>query len=128
MLRHLRFVRYSCALVGGLVLLHATLAHADIHQWEYVNPGDPSQGIQESSQLAPGGAGVDGVPGASLVSLDLSMAYLVNHDLTSAHLSSSNLTNAAFNQANLSAQSFLAPQLLVQISLAPKCKVQPLRV
>jgi uncharacterized protein YjbI with pentapeptide repeats len=91
MLRHSCVVRYSCALVGGFLLLQAGLVRADIYQWEYVNPADHSQGVQQSSTLAPGGAGVDAVPGADLSNLDLSMGYFVSHDLTAANFSQSNL-------------------------------------
>ena len=41
-------------------------ARADIFQWEYINPADPTQGKQQSTTLAPDGAGVDAVPGAYL--------------------------------------------------------------
>ena len=40
----------------------AATARADIFQWEYINPADPSQGKQQSTTLAPDGAGVDAVP------------------------------------------------------------------
>ena len=42
-------------------------AQADIFQWEYINPADPSQGKRQSTTLAPDGAGVDAVPGADLI-------------------------------------------------------------
>ena len=51
-------------------------AQADIFQWEYINPADPSQGKQQSTTLAPDGAGVDAVPGADLAGRDLTMAFL----------------------------------------------------
>ena len=50
---------------------------ADIFQWEYINPADPSQGKQQSTTLAPDGAGVDAVPGADLSDRNLTMAYLI---------------------------------------------------
>ena len=59
-------------------------AHADIFQWEYINPADPSQGKQQSTTLAPDGAGVDAVPGANLYGRNLTMAYLIGADLTNA--------------------------------------------
>ena len=55
---------------------------ADIFQWEYINPADPSQGKQQSTTLAPDGAGVDAVPGADLIGRNLTMAYLIGADLT----------------------------------------------
>ena len=34
----------------------ALVARADIFQWEYINPANPSQGKQQSTTLAPDGA------------------------------------------------------------------------
>src|SRR5262249_45696959 len=90
-------------------------AQADIYQWEYINPADPSQGKRQSTLLAPDGAGVDAVPGAVLNSRNLTMAYLIHADLTgadgisailtNADLSRANLTNAFFGGADLTAAS-----------------------
>jgi hypothetical protein len=55
----------------------APVAHADIFQWEYVNPADPTQGKRQSTTLAPDGAGVNAVPGADLSNRNLTMAYLI---------------------------------------------------
>src|SRR5262245_12081276 len=66
----------------------APAARADIFQWEYINPGDPSQGKQQSTTLVPEGAGVDAVPGADLSGRDLTMAYLIGANLTNANLGS----------------------------------------
>jgi uncharacterized protein YjbI with pentapeptide repeats len=76
-------------------------ARADVFQWEYINPADPSQGKRQSTTLAPGGAGVDAVPGANLRWQNLTMAYLIGADLTFADGESANLTNADLSQANL---------------------------
>ena len=46
-------------------------ARADIFQWEYINPADPSQGRKQSTTLAPDGAGVSAVPGANLSNRNL---------------------------------------------------------
>ena len=35
------------------------VAHADIYQWEYINPANPGQGKQQSTMLAPDGAGAN---------------------------------------------------------------------
>jgi uncharacterized protein YjbI with pentapeptide repeats len=74
------------------VILAATPAHADIFQWEYINPADPSQGKRQSTTLCPDGAGIDAVPGANLGGPDrlgysrhLDMAYLVGADLKGAN-------------------------------------------
>ena len=61
------------------------VARADIFQWEYINPANPSLGKQQSTTLAPGGAGVNAVPGADLSYRNLTMAYLIGADLTGAN-------------------------------------------
>src|SRR5262245_15212426 len=81
--------------------LSVTSARADIFQWEYVNPADPSQGKQQSTTLAPDGAGVDAVPGANLDSRNLSKAYLKGKDLQAASAYFVNLTDAILSEANL---------------------------
>ena len=84
-----RIIRVSAALLSVVAL---PVSHAaDIFQWEYINPADPSQGKQQSTTLAPDGAGVDAVPGADLASRNLTMAYLIGADLTNAHWISSRI-------------------------------------
>src|SRR5688500_19944182 len=70
--------------IAAVMFAFANSAHADIFQWEYINPADPSQGKQQSTTLAPDGAGVDAVPGANLSGLNLTKAYLIGADLTNA--------------------------------------------
>ncbi len=60
-------------------------ARADIFQWEYINPADPSQGKQQSTTLVPDGLGVNPVPGANLSLRNLTMADLIGADLTEAY-------------------------------------------
>src|SRR5262245_20653835 len=74
---------------------------ADIFQWEYINPADPSQGKQQSTTLTPDGAGVDAVPEAGLSARNLNMAYLIGADLTGATMYSTNLTDADLSKAKL---------------------------
>ena len=104
------------AAMFALVTLTAP-AHADIFQWEYINPADPSQGKQQSTTLAPDGAGVDAGPGTNLVGRDLTMAslpgaifisyYSSQNDfgfesfISVANLSTTNLTRADLTGANL---------------------------
>src|SRR5262245_56580562 len=85
----------------------ANAAHADIFQWEYINPADPGQGKRQSTTLAPGGAGGDAMPGALLQLRNLTMAYLVGADLTGAAVAYANLTDADLSQANLANASFI---------------------
>jgi uncharacterized protein YjbI with pentapeptide repeats/CubicO group peptidase (beta-lactamase class C family) len=92
--------------LSPLLLVCATSARADIFQWEYINPADPSQGKQQSTTLAPDGAGVDAVPGANLESSDLTMAYLSGADLTGANAQMATLINADLSQANLTYAGF----------------------
>ena len=67
---------------------------ADIFQWEYINPAEPSQGKQASTALCPGGAGVVPKEFAYLDGLDLTKAFLHGADLTWSSLTAVNLTNA----------------------------------
>ena len=82
------------------------LARADIFQWEYINPADPSQGKQQSTTLAPDGASVNAVPGANLTFRDLTMGYLIGADLTGAYGEAVILTDADLSQANLTNAHF----------------------
>jgi uncharacterized protein YjbI with pentapeptide repeats len=88
------------------LIAFAASARADIYQWEYINPADPSQGKRQSTTLAPGGGGVDAVPGADLSERDLTMGYLVGAALMNANGFASNLTNADLSQANLADADF----------------------
>src|SRR5262245_56681893 len=88
--------------VGLFLVIAVRVARADIFQWEYVNPADPSQGKRQSTTLCWSGAGVDAVPGANLSYLYLPMAYLDGADLTNAYGLSANLTKASLVGANLS--------------------------
>jgi uncharacterized protein YjbI with pentapeptide repeats len=85
-------------------------ARADIFEWEYIIPANPSQGKQPSTTLTPDGAGANAVPGTNLSNRNLTMAYLIGanlgpdeddlgnyyvSDLTGANLSQADLTNAS---------------------------------
>lgn len=82
-------------------LVKPACLHADIFQWEYVNPGNPNQGRQQSATLCVDGEGVSGVPGANLASRDLDKAFLTDANLTGASLVGSYLYEADFSRANL---------------------------
>ncbi len=104
-----------------LLMLLAIPARADIYQWEYVDPLDPSLGKQQSATLAPGGAGVDAVPGADLRFKDLTKAFLIGLDLhetsflratlTDADLSQADLTDADLSRATLSAANLIGAKV-----------------
>ncbi|MCC7086712.1 MAG: pentapeptide repeat-containing protein, partial [Pirellulales bacterium] len=97
----------------AVALVWATVARADIYQWEYVNPGDPMEGKQPSATLCPGGSGVDATPYANLSNRDLTMAYFIGKDLQSAYFLSSNLTDADLSQANLTNAVFESATLTI---------------
>src|SRR6186997_2676702 len=120
-----RFTILITATLLGL-LAPAPVARADIFQWEYINPANPSQGKQPSTMLCPGGAGAIAAPGVNLSNRNLTKAYLIGAylglfpiydqygdlidfipaaNLTGANLSQADLTGATLgtlNNANLS--------------------------
>ena len=86
------------------------IAQADIFEWAWVDPADPSQGKFESDVPTPDGLGRDARNGANLSGLDLTRAYLIETDLiaildrttlTSADLSSARLYHARMAGADL---------------------------
>jgi uncharacterized protein YjbI with pentapeptide repeats len=93
------------------LLISPAPAHADIYQWEYINPADPSQGKQQSTTLAPDGVGVDAVPGADLRVRNLTMAYLIGADVERASFYGATLTDADLRQANLTNSDFYVATL-----------------
>src|SRR5262249_47700848 len=102
-----RFARLQTAIMHGVVALmcmesvESNSARADIFQWEYINPADPSQGKRQSTTLAPGGAGANAVPLANLDGRNLTKAYLIGLDVHDASFVSATLTNADLSQSNL---------------------------
>jgi uncharacterized protein YjbI with pentapeptide repeats len=116
-MRSAKEIRMNCIapLAAPLCLMLAIAAaqtsRADIFQWEYIDPADPSQGKRQSIKLAPGGAGVNAVPDADLVGRNLNMAYLNHSNLTNSDLWYANLTNATLSQANLTAANLWAATL-----------------
>jgi hypothetical protein len=67
------------ALWAGLMLVSCvSTTQAQIYQWQWVNPSDPSQGVVQSSVVCPDGSGVSAGPSANLGGLDLTQAYLID--------------------------------------------------
>ena len=90
------------------LMLLASAANADIFQWEYISPADPSQGKRQSATLAPSGAGVMPGQGVFLSTFNLTMAYLIGADLRNANTVETNFTAADLSGADLTgAQSEL---------------------
>ncbi len=71
-------------------------AFADIYEWEYVDPADPSAGRVESTTPCPDGVGVDAASGVNLDDRNLTQAYLVG-----AHLHYASLLRVDFTRADL---------------------------
>ena len=69
-------MRWFTISVLALAACFATAARGDIYQWEYIDPLQPELGRQQSSTLAPDGAGRNAGPSADLGNLDLTMAWL----------------------------------------------------
>jgi uncharacterized protein YjbI with pentapeptide repeats len=76
-------------------------AWADIYEWEYVNPGNPSLGKRQSNTLTPGGSGLNAAPGEQFNNRNLTQAYFIGADLYRSSFYNDNLTNADFSAANL---------------------------
>src|ERR1700690_3725753 len=93
----------------GLILLAmcAALTRADVYQWEYINPADPSAGKQQSAILCPSGAGIVIGPGVNLIGPDLTQAYLPGADLSSSQCEVVDFTNAEFAQAKFNNALFI---------------------
>ncbi len=109
-----------------MIFASALDARADIFQWEYVNPADPSEGRQESTLLTPDGAGAIAEPGGNLSNRNLTKAFLngaglgpfVGYDeygyissYNRANLTAANLSQADLGYADLSAATLTGVNL-----------------
>src|SRR5688500_5722855 len=88
------------------VFASASASRADLFQWEYINPANPSQGKQQSATLTPDGAGANAAPAAYLAGSNLTKAYLIGANLSDYWLFDDVLGTIHFytdlNGANLS--------------------------
>lgn len=102
------------ASLATLVALFASapVARADIFQWQYINPANPSLGKQQSTTLCPDGAGVYGVSGENLSNRNLTMAYMTGANLAAfpiydengyqiGYVGAANVTGGNLSQADL---------------------------
>jgi uncharacterized protein YjbI with pentapeptide repeats len=94
------------AACSAAVLAAPRSAFADIFEWEYINPANPSLGKRQSTIVCPGGAGANAVPNTNLESRDLTMGYLIGANLTDANLWGADLTTADLSHANLNGTAF----------------------
>jgi hypothetical protein len=119
---------YTVLVTATLAALFAPVpvARADVFEWEYINPANPSLGKQPSTTLAPGGAGANAVPGTNLSNRNLTMAYLIGanigadtdyyeyyypSDLTGANLTQADLTGASLEGATATNVNFTQANL-----------------
>ena len=98
---------FSTSIFTTLIFTTAlAVLHADIYQWEWVDPSDSLQGKQPSPTLCPDGAGLTPAPGLYANNIDLSGGYLIGFDLTGASFGDATLTNADFSEAILTNVNF----------------------
>ena len=117
-------VTFSLAALLSIIAT-APPSRADIFQWQYINPGNPALGKQQSAALCPGGAGANALPGAYLPYLNLTKAYLVGAQLSApiyypeenpfgyitANLTGANLSQAELSNANLIGAALIGTNL-----------------
>jgi uncharacterized protein YjbI with pentapeptide repeats len=96
-----RSVLCFCLLSGIMFFFPVKSARADIYQWQWVDPSDPSLGKQQSATLCPDGAGVNAEPYAFISGRNLTQAYLIGADLHNTSFYQTTLTNADLSLANL---------------------------
>ena len=98
---------FSALVLSAFVIVACatSVVRADIYQWEWVDPLDPSQGKQQSTTLTPDGAGLVAEPGLNASNDDLTKAYLIGANLVDANfgfaiLKDADLTGAQLRDAN----------------------------
>lgn len=83
------------------IMLFTNSAFADVFQWEFIDPNNPSLGKQESSTLAPDGAGAGFDTVLGLLGRDLTKAYLFRADMGQFRIRTSILNDAYLSEAYL---------------------------
>jgi hypothetical protein len=87
---------YFCLIVFCIA---SAAVRADIFQWEYIDPGNPSQGKRQSATLCVDGADQVPAPESSLYG-NLTMAYLIGADLRTSFADSANQFRVLFRDAD----------------------------
>lgn len=99
-------------LIGLALLSLATrLASADIYQWEWIDPADPSLGRQQAATLAVDGAGRQATPGNSHYEVDYTQAWLHGFDLRESRFTRVYLNDADLGGADLTGASLYGSRL-----------------
>lgn len=103
-----RKIKWICCIFLMLVIVISCnrAAIADIFIWEWIDPNNQALGKQQSTTLAPDGAGLTAAPGLDARFKDLTQAYLIDADLTGAFLYGSVLSNADFTNAVVQRANF----------------------
>ncbi|MEQ9461124.1 MAG: pentapeptide repeat-containing protein [Phycisphaeraceae bacterium] len=89
----------ACA--GLLIVCASASTYADIFEWQYIDPLNPSLGKQQSTTLTPDGAGMVAEPEAFLNEIDLTKAWLDQANLTDANFYRTELVNSTVRNAQL---------------------------
>jgi len=100
------FITVAALTAVSIGALAPTGVHADIFEWEWINPADPSQGKQESATLVPDGAGLSTGRYVDLSGYNLTKSYLISVDLFGTTFLATNLTDADLTDANLQNADF----------------------
>jgi uncharacterized protein YjbI with pentapeptide repeats len=106
--RNAKSVILSLAMICTLLVGEAG---ADIYQWEYIDPANPSLGKQPSATICTDGAGVTARPWAGLSYRNLQKGYFIGANLQDANLLYAGLADADFSNANLQEALFGWAQL-----------------
>ena len=69
-------MKFNFAAIALVLAFSQSTARADIFQWEYIDPADPTLGKQQSAVLCPDGSGALVEIGAALNNRDLTRAFL----------------------------------------------------
>ena len=86
-------------------LIPTTWIEAQVFQWEYVDPSDPSQGKQRSNQFTQDGASANLSIFNGLRGYDLTKAYLFQANIQGYRLGSTILNDAYLAEANMESVS-----------------------
>lgn len=89
------------ALSLACIVVFSNSAFADVFQWEFIDPSNPSLGKQESATLAPGGAGANFDWILGLTGRDLTKGYLFQARMRQFRVSSTILNDAYLAEADM---------------------------
>jgi hypothetical protein len=100
----IRFILGVLAVVASFAV--ARPACADVFEWEYINPANPSQGTRPSTRLVVDGNGIFPTAGVYLSGLNLTKGYLVGADLGPIFVDGGEIGQSFIIPANLASTNF----------------------